>query len=148
MSWVDAGMQAVCLLGSYLPAGDPRRLGVPKLHAKILARLANPELLLFGGSRELKIEGKPYVAPGYQSNPSHHGVDNGALIARRTLQRAHVTPQGRIRPLARAVVLVKARYGVARSLALLRTAPSVAYAARKRPPHKPAAKRPAKRSQT
>ena len=76
-----AGMQAVCLLGSYLPAGDPRRLGVPRLHAKILARLANPELLLFGGSRELKIEGKPYVAPGYQSNPSQHGVDNGALVA-------------------------------------------------------------------
>ncbi|TMQ18311.1 MAG: hypothetical protein E6J91_08250 [Deltaproteobacteria bacterium] len=75
-----AGMQAICLLGSYLPAGDPRRLGVPKLHAKILARLANPELLLFGGSRELKIDGKPYVAPGYQSNPSHHGVDNGAIV--------------------------------------------------------------------
>jgi hypothetical protein len=75
-----AGMQAVCLLGSYLPVGDPRRLGVPGLHAKILARLANPELLLFGGSRGLKIEGKPYVAPGYQSNPSQHGVDNGALI--------------------------------------------------------------------
>ena len=75
-----AGMQAVCLLGSYLPAGDPRRLGVPRLHAKILARLANPELLLFGGSRELKIEGKPYVAPGYQSNPSQHGVDNGAIV--------------------------------------------------------------------
>src|SRR5436190_8748169 len=75
-----AGMQAVCLLGTYLPAGDPRRLGVPRLHAKILARLANPELLLFGGSRELKIDGKPYVAPGYQSNPSHHGVDNGAIV--------------------------------------------------------------------
>src|SRR5215470_7656854 len=75
-----AGMQAVCLLGSYLPAGDPRRLGVPRLHAKILARLTNPELLLFGGSRELKIEGKPYVAPGYQSNPSQHGVDNGAIV--------------------------------------------------------------------
>lgn len=75
-----AGMQAVCLLGTYLPAGDPRRLGVPRLHAKILARLANPELLLFGGSRELKIEGKPYVAPGYQSNPSQHGVDSGALV--------------------------------------------------------------------
>ena len=75
-----AGMQAVCLLGTYLPVGDPRRLGVPKLHAKILARLANPELLLFGGSRAPKIEGKPYVAPGYQSNPSHHGVDNGAII--------------------------------------------------------------------
>ncbi|HET7499478.1 MAG TPA: hypothetical protein VFK02_00690 [Kofleriaceae bacterium] len=75
-----AGMQAVCLLGTYLPAGDPRRLGVPRLHAKILARLANPELLLFGGSRETKIEGKPYVAPGYQSNPSQHGVDNGALV--------------------------------------------------------------------
>ena len=75
-----AGMQAVCLLGTYLPAQDPRRLGVPRLHAKILARLANPELLLFGGSRELKIEGKPYVAPGYQSNPSQHGVDNGALV--------------------------------------------------------------------
>lgn len=75
-----AGMQAVCLLGSYLPAGDPRRLGVPRLHAKILARLANPELLLFGGSRATKIEGKPYVAPGYQSNPSQHGVDNGALV--------------------------------------------------------------------
>ncbi|HMG52627.1 MAG TPA: hypothetical protein VK601_04075, partial [Kofleriaceae bacterium] len=75
-----AGIQAVCLLGSYLPAGDPRRLGVPRLHGKILARLGNPELLLFGGSRELKIEGKPYVAPGYQSNPSQHGVDNGAII--------------------------------------------------------------------
>jgi len=75
-----AGIQAVCLLGSYLPVGDPRRLGVPRLHAKILARLANPELLLFGGSRELKIEGKPYVAPGYQTNPSQHGVDNGALV--------------------------------------------------------------------
>lgn len=75
-----AGMQAVCLLGTYLPVGDPRRLGVPGLHAKILARLANPELLLFGGSRELKIEGKPYVAPGYQSNPSQHGVDNGAIV--------------------------------------------------------------------
>jgi hypothetical protein len=75
-----AGMQAVCLLGSYLPAGDPRRLGVPRLHAKILARLANPELLLFGGSRAIKIEGKPYVAPGYQSNPAHHGVDNGAIV--------------------------------------------------------------------
>jgi len=75
-----AGMQAVCLLGSYLPVGDPRRLGVPRLHAKILARLANPELMLFGGSRELKIEGKPYVAPGYQSNPSQHGVDNGAIV--------------------------------------------------------------------
>jgi hypothetical protein len=75
-----AGMQAVCMLGSYLPAGDPRRLGVARLHAKILARLANPELLLFGGSRATKIEGKPYVAPGYQSNPAHHGVDNGTLI--------------------------------------------------------------------
>jgi hypothetical protein len=75
-----AGMQAVCMLGTYLPVGDPRRLGVPKLHAKILARLANPELLLFGGSRSIKIEGKPYVAPGYQSNPSHHGIDNGAII--------------------------------------------------------------------
>src|ERR1043166_199781 len=75
-----AGMQAVCMLGSYLPAGDPRRLGVPKLHAKILARLANPELLLFGGSRAPKIEGKPYVAPGYQSDPRHHGGDNGALV--------------------------------------------------------------------
>jgi hypothetical protein len=75
-----AGMQAVCMLGCYLPVGDPRRLGVPKLHAKILARLANPELLLFGGSRELKIDGKPYVAPGYQSDPRHHGIDNGALV--------------------------------------------------------------------
>jgi hypothetical protein len=75
-----AGMQAVCLLGSYLPAGDPRRLGVPRLHAKILARLANPELMLFGGTRSIKIEGKPYVAPGYQSNPSHHGVDNGGIV--------------------------------------------------------------------
>jgi hypothetical protein len=75
-----AGMQAVCLLGTYLPVGDPRRIGVAKLHAKILARLANPELLLFGGSRELKIEGKPYISPGYQSNPSQHGVDNGALV--------------------------------------------------------------------
>jgi hypothetical protein len=75
-----AGLQAVCMLGSYLPVGDPRRLGVPRLHAKILARLANPELLLFGGSRAPKIEGKPYVAPGYQSNPSQHGVDNGALV--------------------------------------------------------------------
>jgi hypothetical protein len=75
-----AGMQAVCLLGTYLPVGDPRRLGVPRLHAKILARLANPELLLFGGSRAPKIEGKPYVAPGYQSNPSQHGVDSGALV--------------------------------------------------------------------
>src|SRR5215510_15665979 len=46
-----AGMQAVCLLGTYLPAGDPRRLGVPRLHSKILARLANPELLLLGGAR-------------------------------------------------------------------------------------------------
>jgi len=75
-----AGLQAVCLLGSYLPVGDPRRLGVPGLHQKILARLANPELLLFAGTRELKIEGKTYVAPGYQSNPAHHGVDNGALV--------------------------------------------------------------------
>ena len=75
-----AGIQAVCLLGTYLPAGDPRRLGVARLHGKILARLANPELLLFGGTRELKIDGKPYVAPGYQSNPSHHGVDNGAIV--------------------------------------------------------------------
>ena len=75
-----AGIQAVCMLGSYLPVGDPRRLGVPRLHAKILARLANPELLLFGGSRAPKIEGKPYVAPGYQSDPRHHGVDNGALV--------------------------------------------------------------------
>lgn len=75
-----AGMQAVCMYGTYLPVGDPRRLGVPKLHAKILARLANPELLLFGGSRATKIEGKPYVAPGYQTNPSQHGVDNGALV--------------------------------------------------------------------
>lgn len=75
-----AGIQAVCMLGSYLPAGDPRRLGVPKLHAKILARLANPELLLLAGARELKIDGKPYVAPGYQSNPSQHGVDNGAIV--------------------------------------------------------------------
>src|SRR5438876_10622378 len=74
-------MQAVCWLGAYLPAGDPRRLGVPRLHAKILARLANPELMLLGGARELKIEGKPYVAPGYQSNPSQHGVDSGALVA-------------------------------------------------------------------
>jgi hypothetical protein len=75
-----AGVQAVCMLGTYLPAGDPRRLGVPGLHAKILTRLANPELLLFGGSRATKIEGKPYVAPGYQSNPSQHGIDNGALV--------------------------------------------------------------------
>jgi len=75
-----AGVQAICMLGAYLPVGDPRRLGVSRLHAKILARLANPELLLFGGSRATKIEGKPYVAPGYQSNPSQHGVDNGALV--------------------------------------------------------------------
>ncbi|HEY0190271.1 MAG TPA: hypothetical protein VGC42_04065 [Kofleriaceae bacterium] len=75
-----AGTQAVCMLGSYLPVGDARRLAVPKLHAKILARLANPELLLFGGSRATKIEGKPYVAPGYQTNPAHHGVDNGPLV--------------------------------------------------------------------
>jgi hypothetical protein len=75
-----AGMQAVCLCGTYLPVGDPRRRGVPVLHAKILARLNNPELMLFGGSRALKIEGKPYVAPGYQSNPAHHGVDNGAIV--------------------------------------------------------------------
>jgi hypothetical protein len=75
-----AGMQAVCFLGTYLPAGDARRLGVPRLHAKILARLANPELLLFGGTREVKIEGKLYVSPGYQSNPSQHGVDNGAIV--------------------------------------------------------------------
>src|SRR5262245_6391534 len=75
-----AGLQTVCLLGSYLPAGDPRRLGVPRLHQKILARLANPELLLFAGTRELKIEGKTYIAPGYQSNPAHHGVDNGAIV--------------------------------------------------------------------
>jgi hypothetical protein len=75
-----AGIQALCMCGTYLPVGDPRRLGVPGLHAKILARLANPELLLFGGSRAPKIEGKPYVAPGYQSNPSQHGVDSGALV--------------------------------------------------------------------
>lgn len=75
-----AGMQAVCLLGTYLPVGDPRRLGVARLHARILARLANPELLLFAGSRELKLSGKPYVSPGYQSNPSQHGVDNGAIV--------------------------------------------------------------------
>lgn len=75
-----AGMQAVCLLGTYLPVGDARRLAVPKLFAKIQARLANPELLLFGGARAPKIDGKPYVAPGYQSNPSEHGVDNGALV--------------------------------------------------------------------
>jgi hypothetical protein len=75
-----AGIQAVCLLGTYLPVGDPRRLAVPRLHAKILTRLANPELLLLGGTRTPKIEGKPYVAPGYQSNPSQHGVDNGALV--------------------------------------------------------------------
>ncbi len=74
------GMQAVCMLGTYLPAGDPRRLGVPKLHAKLLARLQNPELLLFAGSRETKVEGKKYVAPGYQSNPDHHGIDSGALV--------------------------------------------------------------------
>src|SRR5262249_11073654 len=75
-----AGMQAVCLLGSYLPAGDARRLGGPRRHHQILARLANPELLLFAGTRELRIEGKPYVAPGYQSNPAQHGVDNGAIV--------------------------------------------------------------------
>lgn len=75
-----AGTQAVCLLGSYLPAGDPKRLAVPRLYEKILARLANPELLLFGGSKETKIEGKTYVSPGYQSNPSQHGVDNGPLV--------------------------------------------------------------------
>lgn len=76
-----AGMQAVCWLGTHLPAGDPRRLGVARLHQKILARLANPELLLLGGASELKIQGKPYVSPGYQSNPSQHGVDSGALVA-------------------------------------------------------------------
>jgi hypothetical protein len=75
-----AGMQAVCMLGTYLPAGEPRRLGVAQLHAKILARLTNPELLLLGGTRALKIQGKPYIAPGYQSNPAHHGVDNGAIV--------------------------------------------------------------------
>jgi len=74
------GTQAVCMLGTYLPAGDPRRLGVPKLYAKILARLQNPELLLFAGSKETKVEGKKYVAPGYQSNPDHHGIDSGALV--------------------------------------------------------------------
>ncbi|HEU4732762.1 MAG TPA: hypothetical protein VFT22_32925 [Kofleriaceae bacterium] len=91
-----AGMQAVCLLGTYLPAGDPRRLGVPRLHAKILARLANPELLLFGGSRETKIEGKTYVAPGYQSNPSQHGVDNGAIVVAHGyvyFRPARITPE-------------------------------------------------------
>src|ERR1700753_657002 len=67
-----AGTLAVCMLGAYLPVGDPQRLAVPKLHAKILARLQNPELMLFGGSKSMKIEGKTYVPPGYQSQPHHH----------------------------------------------------------------------------
>ena len=75
-----AGTIAVCMLGAYLPVGDPRRLGVPKLHAKILARLANPELMLFAGSKLTEITGKPYIPPGYQSQPQHHGVDNGAIV--------------------------------------------------------------------
>ena len=75
-----AGTLAVCMLGTYLPVGDPRRLGVPKLHAKILARLAYPELMLYGGSKVTEITGKPYIPPGYQSQPSHHGVDSGAIV--------------------------------------------------------------------
>lgn len=47
-----AGMLAVCFLGTYLPADDPMRRAVPSLHAKILARLNNPNLLLYAGCGE------------------------------------------------------------------------------------------------
>ena len=52
-----AGMQAVCFLGTYLPPGDPMRRAVPKLYAKIVERLKNPELLLYGGYGEDTIAG-------------------------------------------------------------------------------------------
>lgn len=48
-----AGMQAVCFLGTYLPVGDPLRRGVSGLYAKIRARLANPDLLLYAGYEQL-----------------------------------------------------------------------------------------------
>jgi uncharacterized protein (TIGR02996 family) len=47
-----AGMQAVCFLGTYLPATDPLRRAVPGLYAKIVERLNNRELLLYAGYGE------------------------------------------------------------------------------------------------
>lgn len=75
-----AGTLAVCMIAAYAPVGDPRRANIGKLHEKILARLAYPELMLFGGSKLTEITGKTYVPPGYQSQPQHHGVDNGAIV--------------------------------------------------------------------
>jgi uncharacterized protein (TIGR02996 family) len=52
-----AGMQAVCFLGTYLPASDPMRRAVPKLYAKIVQRLKNKELLLYAGYGEATAAG-------------------------------------------------------------------------------------------
>ncbi|MDQ3341156.1 MAG: TIGR02996 domain-containing protein [Myxococcota bacterium] len=60
-----AGMQAVCFLGTYLPATEPMRKGVPGLYAKIVARLANPELLLYGGYEEIQAGGGVVVGSNY-----------------------------------------------------------------------------------
>src|SRR6188768_1244182 len=48
-----AGMQAVCFLGTMLPPEDPMRAGVRRLYGKIVERLANPGLLLYGGYTEI-----------------------------------------------------------------------------------------------
>ena len=60
-----AGMQAVCFLGTYLPSGDAMRRGVPKLYAKIVERLNNPNLLLYGGYTEIEPGGGVIVGDNY-----------------------------------------------------------------------------------
>src|SRR5688572_5251012 len=75
-----AGMQAVCFLGTYLRGSDPLRRAVPKLYKKIVARLANPHLMIFAGYSEADIEGEKYVAPGYEAYEHHQGKDSGAIV--------------------------------------------------------------------
>ncbi len=77
-----AGIQAVCWLGTQLPAGDARRAAVPALYAKIVARLANPELLVYSGSPERRpLEGgSPHRCYDWRGNELREGVDTGALV--------------------------------------------------------------------
>jgi uncharacterized protein (TIGR02996 family) len=76
-----AGTQAVCWLGTHLPVGDARRAAVPVLHAKIVARLANPELLLYSGSPQRRqLAGPPHRSYDWRGQPEDSGVDTGAIV--------------------------------------------------------------------
>ncbi|MGC4117070.1 MAG: hypothetical protein QM765_21415 [Myxococcales bacterium] len=78
-----AGTQALFFLSTALPGGDARRAALPALERAIKARLAHPELLLWGGVHQQGQpsipDGKPYVPPGYEDAKHHHGLSNEAL---------------------------------------------------------------------